>query len=139
MSDAPAIHEVQLLSWEGIGFRPLVEFGGWTVALMNWEQRFDPSGVGDIERHNETNEVFVLTRGHSVLFIVNEAGLQAYDMKPNVLYNVTKGTWHSVIGGKDTTWLIVESQNTTSANTNHRQLTDSELASLKKQYPSWLN
>jgi len=127
------------LNWTGQGFRPLVEYGGWTVALMNWEQRFDPSGVGDIERHTETDEVFVLTHGKSVLFIATEDGIRAFDMVPGLIYNVTKGTWHSVIGTNETTWLIVESTNTTSQNTNHRSLTEEEIAALKIQYPTWLN
>ncbi len=105
---------------------------------MNWEQRFDPSGVGDIERHTETDEVFVLTHGESVLFIATEDGISAFDMEPGVIYNVTKGTWHSVIGTKATTWLIVESTNTTSKNTNHRALTEEEIVALKSQYPTWL-
>ena len=139
MIDKPIIHQVQVLNWTGQGFRPLVEYGGWTVALMNWEQRFDPSGVGDIERHTETDEVFVLTHGKSVLFIATEDGIRAFDMVPGLIYNVTKGTWHSVIGTNETTWLIVESTNTTSQNTNHRSLTEEEIAALKIQYPTWLN
>ena len=82
MIDKPIIHQVQVLNWTGQGFRPLVEYGGWTVALMNWEQRFDLSGVGDIERHTETDEVFVLTHGKSVLFIATEDGIHAFDMVP---------------------------------------------------------
>ena len=139
MIDKPIIHQVQVLNWTGQGFRPLVEYGSWTVALMNWEQRFDPSGVGDIERHTETDEVFVLTHGKSVLFIATEDGIRVFDMVPGLIYNVTKGTWHSVIGTKETTWLIVESTNTTSQNTNHRSLAEEEIAALRIQYPTWLN
>ncbi len=138
MNDGTSAHRVEILNWKGQGFRPLVEFESWVVALMNWEQRFDPTGVGDIERHTETDEVFVLTHGKSILFIVTEDGLQAIDMEPGVIYNVTKGTWHSVIGKKDTTWLIVESTNTTSQNTDHRSLTEQEIVELKTQFPAWL-
>jgi hypothetical protein len=138
MNEKSSKHQVEVLSWEGLGFRPLVEFESWIVALMNWEPRFDLTGIGDIERHNETDEVFVLTDGLSVLFIVGDNGLQVFDMKPGVIYNVTKGTWHSVIGNKDTTWLIVESSSTSRTNTEHRQLSKGEIESLKEQYPSWL-
>jgi mannose-6-phosphate isomerase-like protein (cupin superfamily) len=138
MNNKPGIHQVQVLNWDGQGFCPLVEYGSWTVALMNWEQRFDPSGVGDLERHTETDEVFVLTRGKSVLFIATDDRIYAYDMEPGMIYNVTEGTWHSVIGTKETTWLIVESTNTTSKNTDHRPLTDDEIAALEVQYPAWL-
>lgn len=138
MIDKSPFHKVEVLDWEGRGFRPLVEFGNWTVALMNWEPRFDLAGVGDVERHTETDEVFFLTHGYSVLFIASEDEIQAFDMKPGVVYNVKKDTWHSVIGTKDTTWLIVESNDTSSKNTDHRHLTETELGALRKHYPSWL-
>ena len=138
MIDKPQSHKVEVLDWEGQGFRPLVKFGNWLVALMNWEQRFDLAGVGDVERHTGTDEVFVLTHGRSVLFIATENEIQAFDMEPGVVYNVTKGTWHSVIGTKETTWLIVESNDTSSENTDHRHLDETELDALRKQYPSWL-
>lgn len=138
MNDIPVNHKVEVLNWEGEGFHPLVTCGDWIVALMNWEQRFDPTGIGKIERHNETDEVFVLTHGCSVLFIAAEDGIHVYDMVPGVIYNVTKGTWHSVIGTHDTTWLIVESKNTTATNTDNRPLTERETKALIEQYPSWL-
>jgi len=100
MIDKYLIHKVEVLDWEGQGFRPLVEFGNWTVALMNWEPRFDPAGVGDVERHTETYEVFILTHGCSVLFIATEDEIQAFDMEPGIVYNITKDTRHSVISAK---------------------------------------
>lgn len=138
MTDKSLSSKVEVLDWKGQGFRPLVKFGNWLVALMNWEQRFDLARVGDVERHTETDEVFVLTHGRSVLFIVTEDKIQAFDMEPGLVYNVTKGTWHSVIGTKETTWLIVESNDTSSKNTDHRLLNETELDALRKQYPSWL-
>jgi mannose-6-phosphate isomerase-like protein (cupin superfamily) len=138
MSDKYKNGKVEVLEWNGPGFRPLVEYGDWLVALMNWELRFHPTGVGDIERHSETDEVFVLTHGRGVLFVVLEDEIQVFDMKPGILYNVTKNTWHSVIGTKDTTWLIVESNHTCSDNTYHRQLTKKEMNALQAQYPIWL-
>lgn len=138
MNEKPSIHQVEVLSWKGQGFHPLVESESWIVALMNWEQRFDLTGIGDIERHNETDEVFVLVNGKSVLFIISEDGPWVFDMEPGVIYNVTKGTWHSVIGNKNTTWLIVESRSTSHTITEHRKLSEGEIDSLKEQYPSWL-
>jgi ureidoglycolate hydrolase len=138
MNDKSSKHRVEVLNWKGQGFHPLVESGDWIVALMNWEQRFDPTGIGDIERHNHTDEVFVLTQGKSLLFVVAGDGLQVFDMEPSLIYNVTKGTWHSVIGNSDTQWLIVESKSLKHTTTDHRQLSENENKSLKEQFPSWL-
>ncbi len=116
----------------------MVISGDWLVALMNWEQRFDPSAVGKIERHNETDEVFVLLRGKSVLFIKNDTGIDAEDMIPGIVYHVTRGTWHNVIGSREAVWLIVEAKNTSVENSDYTALTKEEKRILFEQYPSWL-
>jgi mannose-6-phosphate isomerase-like protein (cupin superfamily) len=131
-------HRVDVLSWDGEGYRPLVASGDWLVALMNWEHRFDLTTAGKIERHNLTDEVFVLLRGRGLLFIVTDAGVQAFDMQPGLVYNVTPGTWHSVIGTRDATWLIVEARDTSVENSDYRPMTVEEMDALKDQYPAWL-
>ncbi len=138
MTEQPAAHTVIPLTWEGEGYRPVVISGDWLVALMNWEQRFDLAAVDKIERHNETDEVFVLLRGKSLLFIKNEAGIDAHDMIPGTVYHVTRGTWHNVIGTRDATWLIVEAKNTSVENSDYTSLNDEEKRLLCEQYPSWL-
>jgi mannose-6-phosphate isomerase-like protein (cupin superfamily) len=131
-------YRIDAYRWEGVGFCPLVSCRDWLVALMNWEPRFDAAFVGEIERHNHTDEVFVLTQGRGVLFIATDESIQLTSMEAGVIYNVTAGTWHSVIGTKETTWMIIESNDTSEENTDHRQLTDSEKGALQKLYPDWL-
>jgi mannose-6-phosphate isomerase-like protein (cupin superfamily) len=105
---------------------------------MNWAPRFDPANVGQVERHNQTDEVFVLTKGRSLLFIEAEGAVKAVDMQPGVIYNVTAGTWHGTLGTRDASWLIVESADTNDKNSDYRQLDEGELAALRGQYPGWL-
>ena len=131
-------HRVDTFRWEGQGYQPFVSHRGWLVALMNWEPRFDPANVGKVERHNQTDEVFVLTRGRSLLFIDSDETLLAIDMQPGVIYNVTGGTWHGVLGTEDASWLIVESSDTNAGNSDYRQLNKSELGTLRAQFPAWL-
>jgi hypothetical protein len=64
--------------------------------------------------------------------------IRVFDMEPGIIYNVTCGTWHSVIGNRESSWLIVESNDTSEQNTDFRELTVRELAVLKDQYPDWL-
>jgi ureidoglycolate hydrolase len=134
----PPPHRVDVFRWEGIGYQPLVSHRDWLVALMNWEPRFDPANVGKVERHNQTDEIFVLMRGRGFLFIDSEGTLQALDMQPGTVYNVTSGTWHGVLGTHDAAWLIVESSDTNEENSDYRQLSEEELAALRGQYPAWL-
>jgi mannose-6-phosphate isomerase-like protein (cupin superfamily) len=132
------VHRLEKYEWKGEGYQPMVECRDWLVALMNWENRFDPGGAGEIERHNDTDEVFALTHGHSIIFIVGDAGLEVADMQPGVLYNVPRGTWHNVIGSHDASWLIVEANDTREDNSNYRQLTGDEWQALRDQFPAWL-
>jgi mannose-6-phosphate isomerase-like protein (cupin superfamily) len=134
----PSSHRIDTFSWEGEGYRPFVSHRDWLVALMNWEPRFDPANVGRVERHNRTDEVFVLTHGHGLLFVDTDRAIQAIDMQPGMIYNVTSGTWHGVLGTQDASWLIVESSDTSPENSNYRQLNENELDALRRQYPVWL-
>jgi hypothetical protein len=59
-------------------------------------------------------------------------------MQPGMIYNVTSGTWHGVLGTLDAAWLIVESSDTNEENSDYRQLSEKELATLRGQYPAWL-
>ncbi len=134
----PPVHRIDASVWEGEGYRPLVSFDGWVVALMNWEARFDPSNAGVVERHNQTDEVFVLQRGRGFLFVDTGSGLQTVDMVPGVLYNVTQGTWHNVLGTRDAQWLIVESSGTDTGNSEYRKLTPAERSELQSKAPDWM-
>jgi len=131
-------HRVDVFSWEGQGYQPFVSQRGWLVALMNWEPNFEPANVGKVERHNLTDEIFVLTRGRGLLFIDSDDTLQVIDMQPGVIYNVTNGTWHGVLGTKDASWLIVESSDTNDENSDYRQLNGNELDILRGRFPAWL-
>ena len=138
MNNPLSPHRIDAFRWEGPGYQAFVDHRGWLVALMNIESRFELAHIGQVERHNETDEVFVLTRGHGALFVDTDNSIQLVDMEPGVIYNVTRGTWHSVLGTHDASWLIVESSDTTGMNSEYRQLTGEELESLARQYPEWL-
>lgn len=131
-------HRVDAHTYDAEDFQPVVESDGWLVALMNWSGRFDLSGWGVLERHPHTDEVFVLLKGRSILFVEGDAGLECRDMVPGVVYNVTRGTWHNVIGSRDVQWLIVECQPDPAAPTEYRTLSAPERTLLEKAFPTWL-
>jgi uncharacterized protein YjlB len=131
-------HRVDTLEYTGEDFQPVVETSSWITALMNWSPRFDHSAPRIVEAHSTTDEVFVLLRGKSVLFVSNEEGLTAIDMLPGVVYNVTRGTYHGVIGSRDVQWLIVESPYDPAVPTQYRQLDELECRELEARCPNWL-
>ena len=133
-----SIHRVEVHNWTGEGYRPLVFYGDWQVALLNWEPIFDLANLGEIERHRETDEVFVLWRGRGALFVATDAGIGLMDMEPGVIYNIRRGTWHNLVATRDASWIIVETRDTHLQDTEVRQMTDSELKQLHEQMPDWL-
>ena len=131
------IHRVEMHNWSQQGYRPLVFFGDWQVAHLNWEPLFDPNHMGEIERHKETDEVFVLYRGCGALFISIESGIEVINMEPGVIYNVTQGTWHNLISTRDASWIIIETCNTHLHDTEIRQMTDWERDQVQALLPNW--
>lgn len=138
-----AAHRVEQLTYTAADFQPVVESAGWLVALMNWSPRFDLSGWGVLERHPGTDEVFVLLKGRALLLAHGDAGLEWLEMTPGVVYNVTAGTWHNVLGTRDVQWLIVESRPDPALSaeeiTQFRELSRAERDGLLAAFPAWLS
>jgi len=129
---------LETYEWAGEGFAPLVFTEGWQAALLNWEPLFDRRNLDEIERHNHTDEVFVLLRGHAVLFTRADGGaLEAVEMEAGKIYNVPAGIWHNLVATRDARFLIVENRDTHLGDTEIRPITAEELAQLDAQLPAW--
>ncbi len=129
---------LEVYEWSGVGFEPLVFTDGWQAALLNWEPLFDRANLDEIERHDHTDEVFVLLRGQAVIFTRSDGGqLQAVEMQQGKIYNVPAGVWHNLVATCDVTFLIVENRDTHLHDTDIRPITSEELAALDAKLPAW--
>jgi len=121
---------IEICSYDGPGYRPQVDYGAWRVAILNYNEA--PEAIKMVERHNETDEVFVLTRGKGVLFVGDGAArpdsLVPQIMEIGKIYNVKKAIWHTTAMTKDASMLIVENRDTTEANSDYSDLTAAEKA-----------
>ena len=101
-------------------YQPLVDFESWRVAVLNYCDALLPERLHEMQRHDETDEVFVLLRGRCIIFIGDgqeEAGtVRGVDMAPLKVYNVKKGTWHNHTLSPDAMVLVVENRDTTEDN-----------------------
>ena len=106
---------LETYSYDGIGYQRGIVFEGWTVAVLNWEERFEK--IEKLERHNLTDEVFILVEGEATLIL----GEQMYTvpMEKNKFYNVRMGVWHAVRVSRDCKIIIVENANTSKQNTDY--------------------
>ncbi len=117
---------LEIRDYDGIGYKPLIDFGEWRVAILRYIDEIQPDRIDTMERHMETDEVFVLLNGRGVLLMGgNEKKVDR--VKPQVmecgkLYNVRRAVWHSILLSHDATILLVENRNTGKENTEYDQL-----------------
>jgi hypothetical protein len=101
-------------------YKPLIDYQSWLVALINYTADYLPKKIDRMQKHTETDEVFVLLAGQCILFLgegdESVMKVHAVDMELFKLYNVKKGVWHSHTFSEDAKVLIVENRDTVLAN-----------------------
>ena len=117
---------LEISDYTGEGYRPLIDYGQWRVAILRYIDELRPENIGKMQRHNETDEVFVLLSGRCILFLgegdETVGAIHAQDMQPLKLYNVKRGAWHTHTLDEAATVLIVENRDTTLANSPEIEL-----------------
>jgi ureidoglycolate hydrolase len=118
---------LEIRQFTGEGYQPVIDFGSWRVAILNYLDEIHPEKIDFVERHNETDEVFVLLRGQAVLFLgEGEAQLERLHsvvMESGKIYNVKRGAWHTIVLSRDGSVLLVENRNTARENSSYLTLT----------------
>ncbi|MDP3284124.1 MAG: hypothetical protein Q8M56_06825, partial [Desulfobacterales bacterium] len=110
------------------GYSPVVDYAAWRVAVLNFGNDLLPGNITAMQRHNETDEVFVLLHGRCILFIgegdEKVTAVHAKNMQSLKIYNVKKSVWHTHTLSRDAKVLIVENRDTTLDNSPFCPLTD---------------
>ena len=113
---------LEIREYNGAGYQQLIDYDTWRVAILRFIDDLAPQDLTKMQRHNETDEVFVLLSGRCILFLGegNEhiSTLHAQDMESLRLYNVRRRCWHTHTLSKDATVLIVENRDTSSSNSS---------------------
>ena len=121
---------LEIREYTGAGYLPLIDYGTWRVAILRYIEELLPQSLAKMQRHHETDEVFVLLSGRCILFLGEGAesvsSIHAEDMQPLRLYNVKKRCWHTHTLSKDATVLIVENCDTTSSNSPETSLNEGQ-------------
>jgi hypothetical protein len=58
---------LEVRAHEADGCKPVIDFDSWRVAVLNYSENLRPENIISMQRHNETDEVFVLLHGRSKL------------------------------------------------------------------------
>lgn len=123
-------HLLEIHSCEGTGYQPLIDYDKWRVAILRYSDELLPGRIFAMQRHNETDEVFVLLEGRCILFIGEGkdsiTSITGIDMEPRKIYNVRRGAWHSHTLNLEASVLIVENRDTTAQNSPKKLLNDDQ-------------
>lgn len=109
--------KIEITQHEGSGYKPLVDFESWRVAICNYNEFSKRGQIPYIERHMQTDEVFVLLEGEVSLLIGKK--MTEYKLELGKVYNVKQGTWHCLCMGEDGKVLIVENVDTGKKNSEY--------------------
>ena len=119
---------LEVKQYSGEGYRPLIDFGTWRVAILRWEPSMEPDKITFMERHTQTDEVFVLLHGQATLILGGNSsqvdGIYPQKLEGCNFYNVKQNAWHTVLLSQDASILIVEEKNTGEENTEYCGLSE---------------
>jgi ureidoglycolate hydrolase len=119
---------LQIRDYDGDGFKPLVTYSNWRVGILRYLDDIHPDNNSTMERHTETDEVFVLTKGRGVLIIGGNGlqvdGIYPQTMEPGKIYNIRRNTWHTILLSRDASVLIVENYDTGEQNSEFTSLSN---------------
>ena len=125
---------LDISEYTGVGYQPLIAYGAWRVAILNYLDELLPHNIGKMQRHDNTDEVFVLLKGRCILFIAEGTDrveeIYAEDLQPLKLYNMKRGTYHTHTLDQDAMVLIIENDDTGPANSPEIEINAEQRAQL---------
>ncbi len=122
-------------AFAGEGMQRVFENEKWTVGIKNWKPANDVTGIDCLERHNQTDELFVLIEGACTLIYANETDegivFDAVRMERDKVYNIPATLWHNTITQKDTKMILIEDSNTSMENSDILNLDAEQIAKVR--------
>ena len=131
--------KIQSFEYTGEGMRRVYENGQWTVGIKNYKPANDKSLFNELERHNETDELFVLISGACTLVYAEEMDgkmkFGAVSMEMGKVYNIPQGLWHNTITVPGTRMVLIEDPGTGMSNSDIYHLGAGEAGELRSLIP----
>ncbi len=123
-------------TFEGEGMTRVFENPKWMVGIKNWKPMNDIANINCLERHNETDELFILLAGKCTLLFANETAeglkIEAVPMEPLKVYNIPRSLWHNTVTEHGTKLALIEDSSTGSANSDNLDLTAEQIAEVHR-------
>ena len=126
--------QIEVTDFPEKDYEPLVDYEGWRVAVLAYCENTRMERITTMQKHLETDEVFVLIRGNATLYTAgngDEIGkIEAMSLQPRKVYNVKKGIWHNHVLDEEGIVLIVENQDTCDDNSPIKPLSEVQIEEL---------
>ena len=120
-----------------LGYKPVLDFHGWRVAMLRYGDFVDAKHLHQVERHRNTNEVFILTAGETDLILCDagDTPQNAYvlPMRHNVAYNIPAYGWHHVSMSQDAHIILFERTETSRETSDYAELSQEQVTTIKQQ------
>ena len=121
---------IEIKKYEGAGYKPVIDYDKWRVAVLNYCDELLPENIEKMQKHNQTDEVFVLLKGKCMLFMAEGdqeiEEIYAQEMEPYKMYNIKRSVWHTHTLSEEAMVLIVENRDTDLDNSPEIDLTEKE-------------
>ena len=128
---------------KGDGYHPFLIREGWQVAQLNYQEEQHIDNIKRLDVHLKTDEVFVLTKGHSVLIAAKiEDGVPNFElqlMEQHKVYNIPQDVWHNIAMEKGSEVIIVEKSYTHISDFEFFPLSNEKQTELKEKVKSLFN
>lgn len=119
-------------------YRPVLDFHGWKVAMLRHFDVVAPEKFYRVERHWNTNEVFILTAGKADLILLDgdeePTTPYVFPMQLNVAYNIRQSIWHHVVMSPDAHIVLFERSETGLETTDYAEIPVELVSHIKQQF-----
>jgi len=121
---------IEIKEYKDSGYKPVIDYGEWRVAVLNYCDELLPENIDKMQKHNQTDEVFVLLKGKCMLFMAEGdqeiEEIYAQEMEPYKMYNIKRSVWHTHTLSEEAMVLIIENRDTDLDNSPEIDLTEKE-------------
>jgi hypothetical protein len=131
-------NDIEIAEHLDSGYKTLMIFEAWRVAVLNNSEKTTVQGIPYFQKHDLSDEVFVLIKGACMLFTAGKLAepqkIKGTNMEIGKVYNIKRGTWHTHCLEKDTSVMIVENADTGTDNSPISPITPEQKRCLTSLY-----
>lgn len=127
--------KIEVSGFSGEGMHRVYENQKWTVGIKNYKPANDILGIDMLERHNATDELFVLLAGSCTLISAEETAgglkFEKLEMEPGKVYSIPRSLWHNTVTTKGTKMVLIEDSATGESNSDFYRLSGQEIGEIR--------